>query len=146
MKPPVDRALPGWERLHHGEMAAYRVKRSLSSASRGPRRVVDPERESRIAAMIANHEAGREALSGRALSWSAAAEVAHQGGQRSPALHFAPRLLAHDGRRLTVSEWSRIVGVSAATIHQRLRRGWSAAKVLTTPASETKRRKPRRSA
>ena len=41
------------------------------------------------------------------------------------------RFLRHNGRRLRLHEWARETGLTAATIHKRLRRGWSVARSLT---------------
>lgn len=42
--------------------------------------------------------------------------------------------LAHDGRELTLTEWSRFTGLSINTIRSRLHRlGWPTDKALTTP-------------
>lgn len=41
--------------------------------------------------------------------------------------------LCHNGCRKTIAEWSRLVGINAATIHNRLSYGWPVAKALTTP-------------
>jgi hypothetical protein len=40
------------------------------------------------------------------------------------------RWLHHQGRRLTISEWARELGIGRKTIHERLRRGWSVARAL----------------
>lgn len=42
-------------------------------------------------------------------------------------------MLEHDGVTLAVAEWGDRVGIAARILQQRLRRGWSAAKALTTP-------------
>lgn len=42
------------------------------------------------------------------------------------------RTLTHDGRTMSVSEWGRATGLSAAVIHGRLRMGWPVEKVLQT--------------
>ena len=39
----------------------------------------------------------------------------------------ANKRIDHDGRSLTVAEWSEISGVKSATIRARLAKGWSAA-------------------
>ena len=43
------------------------------------------------------------------------------------------RILEWDGKRLTVAEWSRELGVKAATLYQRLHQGWSVERCLVTP-------------
>ena len=43
------------------------------------------------------------------------------------------RVLEYQGRRQTVSEWARELGLKASTLHRRLGIGWSAADVLTRP-------------
>jgi len=43
------------------------------------------------------------------------------------------RFLDHDGRKMTVSQWSRETGIVAATIKTRLRKGWSIYDALTKP-------------
>ena len=42
------------------------------------------------------------------------------------------RLIAYNGETHTLAEWSRIVGVDRMTITDRLKRGWSVEKALTT--------------
>lgn len=41
--------------------------------------------------------------------------------------------ITHDGKTMSLAEWSRLTGVKAATIRARLDVGWSVAKALTTP-------------
>lgn len=43
------------------------------------------------------------------------------------------RFLELEGRRLTISQWSDVVGISGATLGARKRYGWSDEKTLTTP-------------
>lgn len=43
------------------------------------------------------------------------------------------RLVELEGETHTISEWSRIVGISKETIRYRLNSGWSSYKALTTP-------------
>ena len=43
------------------------------------------------------------------------------------------RFLELNGRRMTVSEWGRDIGVDPDTILMRLKNGWSIEKTLTTP-------------
>jgi len=43
------------------------------------------------------------------------------------------RLVSHDGRTLTIAEWSERTGVSYNAIKNRLERGWQVAAALTTP-------------
>jgi hypothetical protein len=40
-------------------------------------------------------------------------------------------ILEHDGRRLTIVEWSEITGLAYSTIQSRLERGWEVARVLS---------------
>jgi hypothetical protein len=40
-----------------------------------------------------------------------------------------------DGRTQTMADWAREVGLWAATIHSRLRRGWSARDAVSRPSS-----------
>lgn len=42
-------------------------------------------------------------------------------------------VLTHDGHTRTVAKWSRITGLSGPALHQRIRKGWSDAAILTTP-------------
>jgi hypothetical protein len=44
------------------------------------------------------------------------------------------RIVEYDGDRLTVSQWSRKVGIKAGTLRHRLVNGWSAGDALMTPA------------
>jgi hypothetical protein len=46
--------------------------------------------------------------------------------------------LEHDGRRRTITEWSRVVGIPEPTISLRLKRGWSVADALTRPPVDTR--------
>ena len=46
--------------------------------------------------------------------------------------------LTFQGTTACVAEWARKVGVSAATIYQRVKLGWSAEKALTTPPDPRK--------
>lgn len=41
------------------------------------------------------------------------------------------RLLSYNGEVKTTTEWSRITGVNAGTIHSRLKRGWEVGRALT---------------
>jgi hypothetical protein len=46
----------------------------------------------------------------------------------------------HDGKSLTIAEWSRLTGLKQGLIHQRVFRDeWDVARALTTPPSLTKR-------
>jgi len=45
------------------------------------------------------------------------------------------RLVAHDGRTLTVAQWGEETGIRPGVIWFRLSRGWSAAEALTIPVS-----------
>lgn len=44
--------------------------------------------------------------------------------------------LEYDGRKLSITEWSRIVGIIPKTIKERLNRGWSVEDALTKPINE----------
>jgi hypothetical protein len=44
--------------------------------------------------------------------------------------------LEFDGSRLTVAQWAEKVGLKYSTLKERLVRGWSVEKALTTPLSE----------
>lgn len=46
------------------------------------------------------------------------------------------RYLTHDGLTLTMAQWARHIGIRADLISNRLRRGWSIEKALTTPAMQ----------
>lgn len=43
-----------------------------------------------------------------------------------------PIYLTHDDQTLTIKAWSKRTGIQTATIHFRLRSGWSVARTLTT--------------
>lgn len=51
-------------------------------------------------------------------------------------------LLEHDGKTLTLMQWHEVSGIRYTTIRQRLLRGWTVEKALTTPV-ETKYRQRR---
>jgi hypothetical protein len=42
--------------------------------------------------------------------------------------------LEFGGHNLTQSEWARVTGLSTATVSQRVTRGWTAERILTTPS------------
>jgi hypothetical protein len=44
----------------------------------------------------------------------------------------------HDGKRLTVAQWARVLGLQVSTIHKRLDRGWPPERALTEPVRRTK--------
>lgn len=46
------------------------------------------------------------------------------------------RFIEHDGRRLTVTEWSTILGIRVTTILERLKRGLSGSDALTKPIAK----------
>jgi hypothetical protein len=48
------------------------------------------------------------------------------------------RRYEHEGRSLTLTEWSRETGIYAATIMNRLASGWTLADALTVPARTRK--------
>lgn len=41
--------------------------------------------------------------------------------------------LEHDGKRLTLMEWSRVVGIGVTTLSYRIKAGWPVERALTTP-------------
>lgn len=48
------------------------------------------------------------------------------------------RFIEFDGKRLTISQWARTMGIKKRTLHGRIYlRGWSVEKALTTPAKKT---------
>jgi hypothetical protein len=48
-------------------------------------------------------------------------------------------LIEHDGRSLTITEWSEITGIDPVTIRRRISaHGWDTARTLTTPVDQTK--------
>lgn len=49
------------------------------------------------------------------------------------------RYLEHGGRRLTLTQWARELGMVPATLTKRFRDGWSVEKALTTPVDESHR-------
>lgn len=51
-------------------------------------------------------------------------------------------ILNHDGKSLTIAEWSEITGIKQSTICVRLSKGWSVEKTLTKPVKNTKIGKP----
>ena len=51
------------------------------------------------------------------------------------------RLLAHDGRTMTIAGWAREIGIPAPVISARLRYGWSSERALTQPMRKLPRRK-----
>lgn len=46
-------------------------------------------------------------------------------------------MLAHNGETLCLAEWQERTGINYQTISERLKRGWSAEKALTTPVFKT---------
>lgn len=46
--------------------------------------------------------------------------------------HKGPVYLEHNGERLRLHEWAERTGISAPTLHKRLKRGWSVERTLTT--------------
>lgn len=57
------------------------------------------------------------------------------------------RYLSHNGQTLTMAQWSKILGISSGTIHQRLDSGWTIEQALTTPvetAESDKAKKPKK--
>jgi hypothetical protein len=49
--------------------------------------------------------------------------------------------IEHDGRTMTIAEWSRETGTGWSTIRERLRRGWSASDAITRPIDRRCHRK-----
>lgn len=49
------------------------------------------------------------------------------------------RLLAHDGRVMSISQWAEWTGIPRCTIKQRLKRGWSVTEALTGRVQVEKR-------
>ena len=43
-------------------------------------------------------------------------------------------ILEHSGKRMNITQWSEETGINKKTIYERIRRGWSAERALTTPA------------
>ena len=54
----------------------------------------------------------------------------------------ANRMLEHNGRLQCVAAWADEMGMSSHTLRDRLRRGWSIEKALTTPVKCQKKRVP----
>jgi len=48
--------------------------------------------------------------------------------------------LSFNGETLTISEWADRLGISVSTLHSRLRLGWDAHRVLSTPSKEQRKR------
>ena len=48
--------------------------------------------------------------------------------------------IAHDGKSLTVAEWSRATGIVNHTIYKRIRCGWDLARAITEPVDVIKSR------
>lgn len=48
-------------------------------------------------------------------------------------------LLEYAEERLSLTQWSRIVGVSVSTLSKRIKAGWSVTEALTTPSAEKSR-------
>jgi hypothetical protein len=44
------------------------------------------------------------------------------------------RMLTHNGETMCVKDWAERIGVAPSTLCERLRRGWSVDRALTTPA------------
>lgn len=42
-------------------------------------------------------------------------------------------VLIFEGKRMTISEWAREIGIKSSTLMMRIRRGWSAEDAITTP-------------
>lgn len=50
--------------------------------------------------------------------------------------------LTHDGQTLPYSEWVSRTGIPEATLRQRIHKGWTTKRALTTPAQNSKRQAP----
>lgn len=50
------------------------------------------------------------------------------------------RLITYNGQTKTIPQWAAEVGISANTIHNRIRRGWHAERAITEPIHEEKQR------
>jgi hypothetical protein len=46
--------------------------------------------------------------------------------------------LEHDGRTMTGSQWARELGINQDMIYERIKRGWTVSKALTTPPRKTR--------
>jgi hypothetical protein len=46
------------------------------------------------------------------------------------------RIIEYDGKKLTLSQWGNIIGISPSIILKRIRRGWSIHKSLSTPVKK----------
>ena len=51
------------------------------------------------------------------------------------------RLLNHDGKALTVMQWSELLSLNRNTIHARLRYGWTDSEALKTEKTTTRKRR-----
>lgn len=47
-------------------------------------------------------------------------------------------VLEYDGKRMTIAQWGRAIGLSPLVISKRLRRGWDTARALSTPLLSTR--------
>lgn len=47
----------------------------------------------------------------------------------------------HEGRRLTVTQWAREVGIGVGTVRARLRRGWTVQEMLNPDTSKQRKRR-----
>jgi hypothetical protein len=47
--------------------------------------------------------------------------------------------MEHEGRKLPLQDWAKITGIPMATLHNRLRAGWSDGRALTTPTDRARR-------
>lgn len=45
-------------------------------------------------------------------------------------------LIKFKGRKMSIADWARELGMSRQTLHQRLRRGWTLRRALTRPINE----------
>ncbi len=52
--------------------------------------------------------------------------------RHNPATKPVPKMVTYRGKKMTVPQWSRNLGIPLATIHGRLYRGWNAEKALGT--------------
>lgn len=47
--------------------------------------------------------------------------------------------LSHDGKTLTVKQWSERIGIKTTTLERRIQHGWSAQKAIETPVKSSRR-------
>lgn len=54
-------------------------------------------------------------------------------------IHATSRVLTHDGKTMTVSQWARHLNISHEVLRSRVKYGWDTARILTTPAQKRRR-------